>query len=63
MQLDLRIWPCPALASVVLECDPKQMVLLPVVDQEVSLSASLRRLERDRGVELDDHVFTQQCGL
>ena len=53
---DFGVVPSPALAVAVVEADPKQVVLGPVVHDEVRQSGALGRVQRDWWVKLQDHV-------
>ena len=55
--------PRPTLAVGVIEADPQQVVFRSIVDDEVSESGALGRVERDWRIELQDHRHSPQCEL
>lgn len=58
---DLRIFPCPAL-TIVLKAYPKQVMLCPIVYQNLSQSPTLGRPDGNRWVELEHHFGAVSIG-
>jgi hypothetical protein len=52
----------PARPAVIDEHHPEQVMLLAIVDDEVSPPFAFRRIERDWRIELDDHAIISLNG-
>lgn len=64
LSADLSIVVRPALAGIVKETNPQQIVFGPVVDQQMRVTLTLRRNDRDWGIKLHSgHMASSITGI